>query len=240
MPFFFIDPMYLIIVGPAILLGIWAQSRVTGSFNRWSRIANTSGLTGAQAAAMMLNHAGVSDCRIEQVDGYLTDHYNPTSKTLGLSPAVYGGRSVAAIGVACHEAGHAIQHARGYPLLYFRSFVVPFASFGSWLSWPMIFGGMLLMYMGMAFGQQIAIAGVIAFSGLVVFQLLTLPVEFDASNRAKAHLREMGLYRSPEEERGVGSVLGAAAMTYVAATIQAVAQLLYFLYILGFFRGSEE
>jgi len=229
-----LDPIYWLFVGPPILLALWAQWRVKSTFSRYSRVGNARGLTGAEAAAVMLRHAGIDNVDIRRTGGYLSDHYNPVNRSLALSPDVHDGRSISAIGVACHEAGHAIQHATRYRLLGLRSRVVPFAKIGGWLAWPMIILGLILQMKGLA------MIGVIAFGALVLFQLVTLPVEFDASRRAKEQLRDLGLTVNAEEDRGVAKVLGAAAMTYVAATIQAVAQLLYFLYILGFFgrRGS--
>ena len=165
--------------------------------------------------------------KIEPVQGFLSDHYDPRAKRLRLSPGVYQSNSVAAMGIACHEAGHALQHANGYAPLALRNAIVPVAQIGSWLAWPMIFGGMLLQM------QNLALLGVIAFSAMVVFQLITLPVEFDASNRAKAQLKTLGILHSNEESKGVSAVLDAAAMTYVAATVTALVQLLYFALRLG-------
>ena len=220
--FMYFDPMYFIIVGPAMLLALWAQMRVKSAYNRWSRIANTSGMTGAQAAQMMLERGGVRDCTIEPAKGYLSDHYDPRTKTLRLSQDVYAGRSVAALGIACHEAGHAFQHAQGYAMLQFRSMIVPLANIGSWLVWPLMILGMVLQMYGLV------VLGVAAFGCLVLFQIVTLPVEFDASRRAKHELQRLAILRNEQEVDGVASVLNAAAMTYVAATITAMAQLLYF------------
>jgi len=230
----FFDPVYLIIVGPTMLLALWAQLKVKSAYDKWSQQAASSGLTGAQAAARMLQSAGLQDVRVEQVGGFMSDHYDPRSKVLRLSPGVYGSNSVAAMGIACHEAGHALQHAKGYTPLALRSAIVPMANFGSWLAWPMIMLGMLLHI------QQLALLGVIAFSALVVFQMVTLPVEFDASNRAKEQIRVLGVVHSDAEARGVSAVLDAAALTYVAATVTAVAQLLYFALRLGLFGGSRR
>ncbi|MEZ5063851.1 MAG: zinc metallopeptidase [bacterium] len=223
----FFDPLYLILVGPTMLLAVWAQMRVKSAFGKWSQVAGSSRMSGAEAAQRMLSAAGVTDVKIEPVQGFLSDHYDPRAKRLRLSPGVYQSNSVAAMGIACHEAGHALQHANGYAPLALRNAIVPVAQIGSWLAWPMIFGGMLLQM------QNLALLGVIAFSAMVVFQLITLPVEFDASNRAKAQLKTLGILHSNEESKGVSAVLDAAAMTYVAATVTALVQLLYFALRLG-------
>lgn len=229
----FFDPLYLLFVGPAMLLAMWAQAKVKSAYRKWAAKPNLSGLTGAEAARRMLAQAGL-DLNIEvSKGGALSDHYDPRDRTLRLSPNVFNGRSVAALGIACHEAGHALQHAEEYTLLKFRSAVVPFASIGSWLSWPLIIGGSLLQYAGLLY------LGIAAFGAVVVFQLATLPVEFDASARAKKQLGTLGILRSPQEEKGVASVLTAAAMTYVAATITAVMTLLYFLFRAGLLGGDD-
>jgi Zn-dependent membrane protease YugP len=225
----FFDPLYLLFIGPTMLLAMWAQMKVKSSYAKWSQVAASSHLTGAQAAARMLQSAGINDVQIEPVQGFLSDHYDPRGKKLRLSPGVYQGQSVAAMGIACHEAGHALQHAKGYQALALRNAIVPVASIGSWLAWPMIIGGMILHIQGLA------LLGVIAFSALVLFQIITLPVEFDASNRAKRQIQTLGIVQSQTEAGGVASVLNAAALTYVAATIAAVAQLLYFAVRLGLF-----
>lgn len=231
----FFDPLYLLIVGPTILLALWAQFRVKSAYSKWSDVPSSRGVSGAEAAATVLRQAGLHDVRIEETQGFLSDHYDPRDRTLRLSPDVYRGRTVAAIGIGAHEAGHAIQHAEHYAPLKLRSAIVPLASIGSWLAWPMIFLGMLLQ------AYNLALAGVAAFALLVVFQLITLPVEFDASRRAKMQLAHAGLAAVGEEREGVESVLSAAALTYVAATITALAQLFYFALQLGLFgRRSEE
>lgn len=230
----FFDPLYLIVMIPGMLLAGWAQWRVKSSYGKWSKYAASSGLTGAQAANRMLEHAGIRDVKVEQVQGFLSDHYDPRNKRLRLSPGVYSSNSVAAMGIACHEAGHALQHAKGYAPLALRSAIVPVAQFGSWLAWPMIIGGMLLQM------QNLALLGVIAFSTMVVFQLITLPVEFDASNRAKAQIRALGIAPSQRESGGVSAVLNAAAMTYVAAAIGAIMQLLYFLMRAGLLGSRDD
>lgn len=226
MPYgFYIDPLWLIIVGPALLLGIWAQLRVKLAYANYSRMPNSRGYTGAQAAQEMLRREGVLDVGIERVDGWLSDHYDPKAKVLRLSPGVHDGRSVAAVGIACHEAGHALQHAHGYAPLGLRTLLVPTASLGSWMS-------SLLFLIGFWFMSMTLIkVGVVFFGAVVLFQLVTLPVEFNASSRAKLALQSNLVLTQPQEIEGVDRVLDAAAMTYVAATLHALAQLLYFVLI---------
>lgn len=226
-----LDPTYWIIIGPTILLALWAQFKVKSAYTVWSRHPNSRGMTGAEAAADMLIREGVTDVRIEMVDGWLSDHYDPENKVLRLSPENFNGRSVAAVGIACHEAGHALQHARGYAFLGLRSWLVPTASIGSWLSVPLIFLGFVITSMALVK------VGIVLFGLVVLFQLVTLPVEFNASSRAKlalAHSMGMG---SKDEVEGVNEVLDAAAMTYVAAALTALAHLLY--YILVFTRSRD-
>jgi Zn-dependent membrane protease YugP len=221
---FFIDPLYLIIVGPAILFAMWAQWKVKSAFSANSERRASSGLTGAEAARKMLEHAGLSDVQIERSEGQLSDHYNPQEKKLALSPDVHDKRTLSAVGVACHEAGHAIQDAEGYLALNLRNAVVPMASIGSNLAFPLILIGLLITVL-----RPLLYIGIIGFSAVVLFQLINLPVEFNASSRAKDQLAQLNIIRGSQEQQGVEEVLSAAAMTYVAATITAVAQLLYFL-----------
>jgi Zn-dependent membrane protease YugP len=228
------DPLYLLLIGPTMLLALWAQMKVKSAYGKWSQVPASSRLSGAQAADRMLQHAGVRDVKIEPVQGFLSDHYDPRTKTLRLSPGNYESRSIAAVGIACHEAGHAIQHATAYAPLALRSAIVPMASIGSWLAWPMIMMGMILQM------TQLAQLGVLLFAGMVVFQFVTLPVEFDASNRAKLQLQALGIVQSREEGKGVAAVLDAAALTYVAATVTAVAQLLYFALRAGLLGGRSR
>jgi Zn-dependent membrane protease YugP len=228
------DPLYLLLIGPTMLLAIWAQIKVKSAYGKWSQVASSSRMTGAQAADRMLQHAGVRDVKIEPVQGFLSDHYDPKSKTLRLSPGNYESRSIAAVGIACHEAGHAIQHASSYAPLALRSAIVPAAQLGSWLAWPMIMMGIFLQM------TQLAQLGVLLFAGLVVFQIITLPVEFDASNRAKQQIQTLGIIQSREEGKGVAAVLDAAALTYVAATVTAVAQLIYFALRAGLLGGRSR
>lgn len=218
----FLDPNYFIVVGPFLLLAAWASFRVKSMFHRYSQVGVRTGMTGAEAAAAVAR-AGGAEVRIERHGGFLSDHYDPRSRTLRLSPDVYEGRSVASIAVAAHEAGHAIQHVARYPALGFRSSMVPVAVVGSNL-WMYVF------LAGLIFQQpMLQNLGILLFAGIVLFQLITLPVEFDASNRAKAVLASSGIVTTQEEALGVSRVLRAAAMTYVAGALTAVATLLYLL-----------
>lgn len=226
------DPLYLIILIPTMLLSIWAQAKVKGAYNKWSKVQNRRGMSGAEAARDMLSREGVNDVRIEMVRGWLSDHYDPTSKTLRLSPEVFSGRSVASVGIACHEAGHALQHSHHYAFLGIRSMLVPAANIGSKLSWIIIFAGMLLGFIGLAK------IGIVLFGFVVLFQLVTLPVEFNASSRAKRALVANHILSDNSEIEGVNNVLNAAAMTYVAATIAALGQFLY--YALRIFGGNRD
>jgi Zn-dependent membrane protease YugP len=236
---FFIDPLYIIMIMPAFLLAIYAQVKVKRAFSKWSRVGTSTRMTGAQAARRILDYNGLRDVAVEQARGWLSDHYDPKKRVLRLSPEVYSVPSVAAAGIAAHEAGHAIQHGTGYVLLKARNAIVPTAQIGSWLAFPMIFGGFILMYMGLSMGLAVAKLGVILFGAMVVFQVITLPVELDASRRAKQTIADLGVIQSHEEAAGVAAVLNAAALTYVAATITALAQLLYFALRLGLLGGDD-
>lgn len=229
--FMMFDPMYWVYVGPAILLALFAQMWVKSAFARAKEIGIRSGLSGAETAQRILNAYGIDDVRIEPVRGFLGDHYSPNEKALRLSPDVYNGRSAAAVGVAAHEVGHAIQHAKGYAPLVLRNAIVPIASLGSNLAFFLVIGGMFLHMMGLS------VAGLILFGAVVVFQLVNLPVEFNASSRARKILVTEGIV-TQEEDREVGKVLNAAAMTYVAATVTAILQMLYFASIV--FGGSRD
>lgn len=221
---FIFDPMYFVFVGPAMLVALFASWRVKSTFNKYSKVGVRSGMTGAQAAAAVAR-AGGADVTIERHPGFLSDHYDPRSKTLRLSPDVYDGRSVSAIAVGAHEAGHAIQDVVGYPALGFRSAMVPITNLGSNL-WMYIFLAGLIFARSAA-GELLQNLGILVFGVTVVFQLVTLPVEFNASSRAKAVLAETGIVTTQEEAKGVTKVLGAAAMTYVASALTAIATLLY-------------
>jgi Zn-dependent membrane protease YugP len=216
------DPMYLLIVGPGMLLAAWATFKVKSAFARGSRIALRSGVSGAEAAAHILQSNGLNNVRIEPTRAHLGDHYDPRSKVLRLSPEVYSGRSAASVGVAAHEVGHALQDARGYAPLSLRNAIVPMASFGSNAAFLIFIVGIFLN------AASLIWAAIIVFSAVVAFQLINLPVEFNASSRAREALINSGIV-AEQEDRAVGKVLNAAAMTYVAATLTAVLTLLYFI-----------
>ncbi|MFT5052497.1 MAG: Zn-dependent membrane protease YugP [Chlamydiales bacterium] len=216
------DPLYFLYVGPFMLVALWASARVKGTFKRYAKVGVRSGMTGAEAAAAVAR-AGGAEVTIERVAGFLSDHYDPRTRTLRLSPDVYEGRSISSIAVAAHEAGHSIQHANNYKALGIRSSLVPVTQFGS-SAWIWVFmGGMMLQI------QPLVTVGIVLFSATVLFQLVTLPVEFDASRRAKAVLAESGIVTTQEEAEGVSKVLGAAAMTYVAGALTSIATLVYLL-----------
>ncbi|HIG87544.1 MAG TPA: zinc metallopeptidase [Planctomycetes bacterium] len=222
----FFDPRFFLVVGPFMLLAFFASMRVKSTFKRYAKVGVRSGMTGAEAARAVAR-AGGAEVTVERVGGFLSDHYDPRTKTLRLSPEVHDGRSISAIAVGAHEAGHAIQDVRQYAWLGMRSSLVPMTMMGS-RSWIWIFiAGMLLHLPALAW------VGVILFSFTVIFQLVTLPVEFDASKRAKAVLVEAGIVSSAEEEKGVSDVLGAAAMTYVAGALTAIATLFYYVTLLS-------
>ncbi|HQY92913.1 MAG: zinc metallopeptidase [Caldilinea sp.] len=224
----FFDPVYLLFAIPPLLLGLWAQFRVQSAFRQYSKVKTGNGMTGAQAARAILDANGLQTVAVERVGGALTDHYDPGHKVLRLSETVYGTPSVAAVGVAAHEAGHALQDKLHYGPLRLRSAIVPAVSFGSWLG-PIIF--MVGFFMSGVTGNTIAIAGLLLFGLTAVFSLVTLPVEFDASKRAKQQLAAIGLL-SPPEIKSVDKVLDAAALTYVAAAVQAVMTMLYYVSLL--------
>lgn len=227
---FFFDPLWLILALPGLLLGLWAQARVRSAFGQYSRVANSRGITGAQAARLVLDYYGLHDVRIEETGGFLTDHYDPRHRVLRLSPDVGRSPSIAALGVAAHEAGHALQHAKGYMPLQVRTAIVPAVQFGSFLG-PLLFmvGFALQAFAG--FGFNLAVLGLALFSLTAIFALVTLPVEFDASNRARKELMAMGIL-SPQEMAGVNKTLNAAALTYVAAAVAAIGQVLYYALLL--------
>lgn len=214
---YYIDPTYLILI-PAILISAWAQFKVSSTFNKYSTVRSINGYTGAQVARILLNDAGLQEVEIQQVPGRLSDHYDPRAKVLRLSSDVYGSTSVAAIGVAAHEVGHAIQDKESYSALVFRNAIVPVVNFSSSLSWILFFIGILLSY------STLVTIGIILFSVVVLFQLVTLPVEFNASSRALKLLEARGILYDKEVD-GARKVLSAAALTYVAATLMAVLQL---------------
>jgi Zn-dependent membrane protease YugP len=232
------DPIYFVFLLPGLALSMWASFRTKSAFKKYSRVPSATGMTGAQAAKRLLHNAGIDDVEVVPHRGTLTDHYNPVTKKLALSEPVYNSHSIAAIGVASHEAGHAIQHAKHYAPLWLRSALVPTARFGSSLGvWGMIIG-MMMMASGSVVGQSIFYIGALAFGAVILFQLVTLPVEFDASKRAKALAVEQGLILTNERE-GMDRVLNAAALTYVAAAVTSILTLLYFLFRAGLLGGRD-
>lgn len=217
------DPLYLILTAPALVFSIWAQFRVKSTFHRYDKVGLRSGMSGAEAARAIVSASGLEGVTVERHAGFLSDHYDPRAKSLRLSPAVFDGRSVSAVAVAAHEAGHSLQDAQGYAPLMLRSKLVPVTQIGSQLwFWPFMLGIMLNI-------SGLVWVGVIAFGAVVLFQLVTLPTELDASNRAKALLATSGIVTTQEEAQGVEKVLGAAALTYVAALVASLLQLLYML-----------
>lgn len=247
-----LDPLYYILSIPALILSMVFSARVKSVFGKYAKVRAESGMSGAEAAATMLARSGVTDVEIRQVSGLLTDHYNPANKTLNLSPDVYKGRSLASLGVACHEAGHALQHATGYRWLGIRSALVPAANIGSRFAF-IVFAIGLMLSAGAAnaaagpgaadggggIGMLLVKAGIVLFCAAVAFSLVTLPVEWDASARAKRQLVALGLL-SPSEEKGAAAVLNTAFMTYVAAAVSSIATLLYFLLRSGLLNGGRR
>ncbi len=216
----FFDPIYFVFIGPALLLGLWAQFRVKSTYAAASR--QPAQLSGAAAARHILDEAGLRDIDVEQIPGHLSDHYDPHHKVLRLSQDVYNGRTLAAVGIAAHEAGHALQDAKNYAPLVIRNAAVPVASFGSNAAMFMLIGGFIFSF------SPLILLGIILFATAVFFQLVNLPVEFNASARAKALLVDRGIV--PQDQMYyVNKVLNAAALTYVAATLQAVMTLLYYI-----------
>ena len=220
----YMDWTYIIFVMPAVIFSMWASAKVTSTFNKYSKVHNTRGLTADAAARYILDRNGLRNIRIERISGELTDHYDPTNNVIRLSDSVYGNTSAAAVGVACHETGHAIQHAVGYKPVKIRTAIVPITNFGSRISVPLIIVGLLLASFSKVF-IMLAYFGVICFSLCVVFQLVTLPTEFDASKRALRCIEENGLLAG-DELYGAKKTLSAAAMTYVAALATSIMQLL--------------
>jgi Zn-dependent membrane protease YugP len=227
------DPVYFLFIGPALLLSLWASFRTKSAFNKYSKVRTARGFSGAQAAQVLLDRAGIHDVKIVPTHGYLSDHYNPANKTLALSESVYASTSVAAVGVACHEAGHAIQHATAYKPLALRSALVPTAGIGSSIGYMVMLFGLIMQSANMVG------IGAILFSAVLAFQVITLPVEFDASNRAKRLATEYAIVL-PQEREGMDRVLNAAALTYVAAAVSTLLTLLYFLLRAGFLGGGSR
>ncbi|MBQ8085748.1 MAG: zinc metallopeptidase [Lachnospiraceae bacterium] len=215
---------YLIFLLPAMILGFWAQMKVKGTFNKYNRINNSRGMTGAQAARMVLDQNGLSYVRIEHISGELTDHYDPKDNVIRLSSSVYDSTSIGAIGVAAHEAGHAVQHAEEYAPIKMRNAIIPVCNIGSNVGPIMILIGCL--FAG-TFGKSLIFFGILLFSLVALFQLVTLPVEFDASGRALNVIRDNGIF-DEQDYKGAKKVLSAAAMTYVAALVTTLSQILYY------------
>ncbi len=217
--------IYLLFSLPALLLGLWAQYKVKSAFEHYARVRSYTGLTGAEVARRMLDNHGLNNVKVEQVGGFLSDYYDPTTRILRLSPDVYNANSLAAAGVAAHESGHAVQHAEGYAALKFRTAMVPSVQIGSWL-------GPIIFMVGYFFSSNsLALVGLILFALTALFALVTLPVELNATHRAKSWLSTSGVVYNTEME-GINRVLDAAALTYVAAAIQAISTVLYYVFLL--------
>ena len=225
----------MIILIPAIIFTMYAQSKVNSNFRRYSNIRNARNMTGAEAARRMLDANGLTNVQIEQIRGSLTDHYDPRKRVLRLSQSVYGVNSIAAVSVACHEAGHAVQHAESYKPLKIRNSIVPLVNFASSLTWPLVIIGILLLANGSYMGDLLFNIGVITMLAVILFHTVTLPVEFNASSRALRQMDDLGII-TEEENKGASKVLRAAAMTYVAALATAIANLLRILAM----RGSRN
>lgn len=229
----FFDPLYLLFALPGFILALIAELMVKGTFAKYDHVAASSGMTGAQAARRLLQDAGINDVAIEETHGFLSDHYDPTAKVLRLSPGVYRSQSLSAIGVACHEAGHAIQHHENYAPLAMRSALVPIAQISSPLSYFLILAGFLFQ------AQNMILLGAIVFGAAVLFSLVTLPVEYNASARAKRLMQTAGIVSSTEAY-SAGAVLNAAFMTYLASAINSLLILLYYLVRAGVFGGRRD
>ena len=225
----------MIILIPAIIFTMYAQSKVNSNFRKYSNIRNARNMTGAEAARRMLDANGLTNVQIEQTRGSLTDHYDPRKRVLRLSQSVYGVNSIAAVSVACHEAGHAVQHAESYKPLKIRNSIVPLVNFASSLTWPLVIIGILLLANGSYMGDLLFNIGVITMLAVILFHTVTLPVEFNASSRALRQMDDLGII-TEEENKGASKVLRAAAMTYVAALATAIANLLRILAM----RGSRD
>jgi Zn-dependent membrane protease YugP len=225
--------MYLVFILPAMALSMWASFRTKSAFNKYSQVRSSTGYSGAEAARMMLDREGLHSVKIERANGFLSDHYNPLTRSLALSEGVYDSRSIAAIGVATHEAGHAVQHARNYAPLWLRSMLVPTASIGSNIGYFVMLIGLMLQ------ASNMVLVGAVLFSMVLLFQVVTLPVEFDASARAKTLAVQYGIVSSSERQ-GMDRVLNAAALTYVAAAFTTLLTLLYFLMRAGLLGGRRD
>lgn len=232
MLFGWFDPMYFVFLAPGLALSLYATWKTKATFSKYSKVGSRNRMTGAQAAELMLERSGIRDVTIEYTEGWLSDHYDPRKQVLRLSKDVYSSNSLSAIGVACHEAGHAMQDSHGYAMLSLRSALVPATNFSSFFSYIVLIGGFLLQ------SDPLMLIGVCLFSVCVVFSLVTLPVEWDASRRAKIAMDEVGML-SPEENRHASKVLNAAFLTYLAAAITSLLTLLYYLFRLGLLGGDE-
>lgn len=221
---------YLIFILPALILSIYAQFKVKSTFKKYSAVRSTKGITGRDVAVNLLRNNGISQVKVEAIQGKLTDHYDPSAHVLRLSEPVYGNDSIAAIGVAAHEVGHAIQHQQGYAPMALRQKIVPITNFASTASFPILLIGMIFA------SSNLMLIGILLFSAVVLFHIVTLPVEYNASNRAVLQLSQIGLI-SNEEVPMVKKVLSAAALTYLAAALSAIANLLYYVMI---FSGSDD
>jgi Zn-dependent membrane protease YugP len=228
-----IDPLYWIMMAPVLILSLIASVRVKTAYNKYSRVASHSGLSGAQVAELILRRSGLGHVPVVETTGFLSDHYDPRKKVVRLSPEVFRNNSISAIGIAAHETGHAVQHAKQYTPLVLRNMIAPTASIGSNLSWIIIFAGFIIGSLGLVK------LGILLFSLVVVFQLITLPVEFNASARAKEVLLSYNVLSS-NELQGVRRVLSAAALTYVAAAASSIVTLLYFLLRAGLLGGGDD
>lgn len=235
------DPLYFLILAPAMLLGAWASMRVRSTYARASQVPASSGVTGAEAAQMILQAHDIRNVGVEESrGGQLSDHYDPRHKVLRLSPDVYHGRSVASLGIAAHEAGHAVQDAVHYGPLKIRNGIVPLAGIGSNFSWLLLIAGLVMGGARTDLGSWLVWAGIGLFGTVVIFQLINLPVEFDASRRAKDLLQKAHLVAPGGEAGAMSKVLNAAALTYVAATLTAILTLVYFLIRSGVLQGRRE
>ncbi len=228
------DPVYLIFIAPGLLLALYASFKTKSTFAKYSRVASSRGITGACAAEKLMAAAGIRDVRVEKVSGFLSDHYDPITHTLRLSPSVYQGDSLSSVGVACHEAGHAIQHAQGFMWMQLRTAMVPVTNVGSWLSYIIIMLGFVLSSTSFIF------FGAVLFSAAVVFSIVTLPVEYDASRRAKSMMLKAGVVSSIQEASMAGRVLDAAFLTYVAAAVSSLLTLFYYLMRAGVFGRRSD
>ena len=238
MPYYYgIDMSYVVLVLPFVLLSLWASGNVNRTFRKYSRQHSVRRLTGAEAAQRVLMANGVSGVRIERISGNLTDHFDPRTNVIRLSDDVYGNTSTAAIGVACHEAGHAVQYAQDYAPIKLRAAIIPLTNFGSQIAMPLILAGLLFSFLG-RFSDVLIYMGIAAFAMSLVFQLVTLPVEFNASHRAMQAIAQTNLL-TEEEQKGARKTLTAAAMTYVAATAVALTQLLRLILLFGNRRRDD-